>query len=130
METAIKEGDSALPLIIDILACEKGCNMGAGCINQRQSITKLKEPLTAEWSLAAVMRKTIKLMEFLDKITKDLDFSYTFYSDLSNNSDIIIPSELQLQQVYKRMYKEGVMISCSACGYNSATKWRLQYLMV
>ncbi|ABI68353.1 [Fe-Fe] hydrogenase large subunit C-terminal domain-containing protein [Syntrophomonas wolfei] len=122
LEKAIKEGQADLPLIIDILACEKGCNMGAGCINQGQSITQIERAVNRRTEFSSSdAEKTIKLIEFLDKITQDLDFSYTFYSNLSANNDIIIPSELQLQQVYKRMYKEVEKDyrNCLACGYNS-----------
>ncbi|MDD2509969.1 MAG: [Fe-Fe] hydrogenase large subunit C-terminal domain-containing protein [Syntrophomonas sp.] len=122
LELAITMGQADLPLIIDILSCEKGCNMAAGCINQQQSIIKIERAVSHRTEISSSdSDKFLKLREFLDKVTRDLDFSYNFYRDLSANNDIIIPSELQLQQVYKRMYKENKkdFRNCLACGYNS-----------
>lgn len=119
LESSIKKGKS-VPLIVDVLSCENGCNMGPGCIN--------KSLLEIEYAVSSRAEKQIsdaennkKLQEFLSDITARLDFEYHKYRDLSDQVHLKIPDESQLQVIYKAMHKteEKDFRNCAACGYNS-----------
>ncbi len=122
LEKDIIQGKKDLPLIVDVLSCEKGCNMGAGCVNLQQSITQIERAVQYRKEINASNSEEIrKLKKFLANIIEELDFSFGPYHDLSAISDIVIPNEFQLEQIYKRMYKEEEkdFRNCLACGYNS-----------
>lgn len=42
LSRAINTGKTSLPMIVDILSCQKGCNMGAGCINFHKTIDEIE----------------------------------------------------------------------------------------
>lgn len=122
LEKAIKQGVSDLPLMVDILSCEKGCNMGAGCINHNQTIDQI-EKAVAQRSEKAVKDEqgNPQLLEFLADVISRLDFSYPYYQNLSHYNDIKKPSKNELTQIYRDMHKfeEKDFRNCAACGYNS-----------
>jgi signal transduction histidine kinase/Fe-S-cluster-containing hydrogenase component 2 len=122
LEKAIKKGQPNLPLIVDILNCEKGCNMGAGCINHHKSIYEI-ENAVASRSEQGIKNEKVnqELQAFLAEVIRNHDFSYHYYKDLSTFIDIIIPNESELQQIYTKMNKldERDFRNCTACGYNS-----------
>ncbi len=122
LEKAIKKGDTGLPLMVDILSCEKGCNMGAGCINQAKSIDEIEQTV-AQRSEQAIEREKNdpQLLSFLADVIQRLDFSYPYYQNLSWHNDIKKPSKSDLTQIYRDMHKfeEKDFRNCAACGYNS-----------
>jgi len=119
--------DVKLPLLVDCLNCEKGCNGGPGTGNSKipeivlenpikERSLKLEEyhqPHKGEW----VYKKYHKV---LNKYWKKgiYDRSYT---DKSANYTVIHPTEQQLGEVYQRMKKFTAkdMYNCTACGYGS-----------
>ncbi|MEN6325906.1 MAG: [Fe-Fe] hydrogenase large subunit C-terminal domain-containing protein, partial [Syntrophomonas sp.] len=122
LEKAIKKGTPDLPLMVDILSCEKGCNMGAGCINQNKSLDEIDQTVVQR-SEQAVKEETnnSQLLDFLTDIIQRLDFSYPYYQNLSWHNDIKTPSKSDLTQIYRDMHKfeEKDFRNCAACGYNS-----------
>ncbi len=120
LEEAIASQSPHLPLIIDILSCEKGCNMGVGCINK--SVDEI-EYLTATRSERAVKdhQAQDKLRQFLTEVIKSHDFEYRNYTDLSRRNQLKIPNESVLHKIYVDMHKveEKDFRNCAACGYNS-----------
>ena len=121
LEGAIAKKDPALPLIVDVLSCEKGCNMGVGCIN-KSSIGKI-EYLVASRSEQSVSDKKAnqQLEEFLEQIIKKHDFTVGPYKDLSHLNNLKMPDNAQLQKIYTDMHKlhPRDFRNCAACGYNS-----------
>jgi signal transduction histidine kinase/Pyruvate/2-oxoacid:ferredoxin oxidoreductase delta subunit len=119
---AIKEGRSDLPLLVDVLSCEKGCNMGAGCINHEKTIDEIEHAvaLRSERGVADAGNEE-RLLAFLADVLQNCDFSYTYYQDLSHKNHMKMPSERELQKIYEDMYKleEKDFRNCAACGYNS-----------
>jgi signal transduction histidine kinase/iron only hydrogenase large subunit-like protein len=122
LEKSIRKGRPNLPLIVDILSCEKGCNMGAGCINHHKPIDEI------EYAIANRSEQAIKnekanheLQVFLTEVIRKHDFSYPYYKDLSAYNDIKIPNKNELQQIYTKMNKvdEKDLRNCATCGYNS-----------
>lgn len=122
LERSIHKGRPDLPLIVDILSCEKGCNMGAGCINHYKSIDTI-ETAVIRRSEESIKDETAaqKRQEFLHFIVKELNFEYRNYKDLSYLNKLKIPSPAELEQIYKDMhkYEEKDFRNCAACGYNS-----------
>lgn len=120
LEKDIGRGEQQLPLIVDILSCGKGCNMGVGSINKRIVTSEFKVARRAEESLKdpAVNQERD---QFISQLLDKYDFSYTDYCDLSGRVRLEIPSETELQNIYHDMHKtEGRDFrNCAACGYNS-----------
>ena len=117
---AIKKGDPGLPLIVDVLSCEKGCNMGVGCINKSISNIEYAVASRSEQSISdkAVNRK---LDKFLADIIKKHDFHVGPYDDLTRLNTLRMPNNEELQKIYTKMHKlqPKDFRNCAACGYNS-----------
>ena len=122
LEKDIKLNKAYLPFVVDILNCEKGCNMGPGTINHYESIDKI------EGKIAERVDKNRNnlgnkraLRKFLKKVVKEYDFSYTYYQDLSKNIKIKEPTESELREIYAKMHKEtdDDMRNCRSCGYRT-----------
>lgn len=120
LECSIKDGSQNLPLIVDILSCEMGCNMGVGSIN--------KPIHEIEYAIATRSEESIqdkdanqKLTQFLTDALKKHDFAYHHYRDLSAQNQLKLPSDSELQKIYIDMHKmeEKEFRNCAACGYNS-----------
>ncbi|MEN6351179.1 MAG: [Fe-Fe] hydrogenase large subunit C-terminal domain-containing protein, partial [Syntrophomonas sp.] len=122
LEDGIRNNCTTLPLIIDVLGCERGCNMGAGCINHHKPIDKI-EKIIAQRSEGGVKNEKANpgLQSFIADMLMKNNFDYPFYCDLSSHNDIKYPSESELKQIYENMYKveEKDFRNCAACGYNS-----------
>ncbi len=122
LSRVIKNGKQDLPMIVDILSCEKGCNMGAGCINSSMTIDEI------EMSIARRSESGIRNTEnevflelFINEAMETCSFKYPYYQDLSSKNNQKIPSQEELESIYKKMYKEDEkdFRNCAACGYNS-----------
>lgn len=121
LENLIKNGNANLPLIVDILSCKKGCNMGVGCINHKKSIDEIEYAVaTRSESGTSDSLANTQLQEFLAETIKKYNFAYSNYSDLSHNY-LKIPDKNELQKIYIAMHKEDEkdFRNCAACGYNS-----------
>lgn len=120
LERSIKKGSSHLPLIVDILSCDNGCNMGPGCINKSFSKVEYSVSKRAEKETSNEGTNQ-QLIDFLADITEKLDFQYNNYRDISQQNQLKIPTEHELQKIYTEMHKleEKDFRNCAACGYNS-----------
>ncbi len=121
LETAIQSGAPHLPLIVDILNCEKGCNMGTGCIHN-QSIYNLENAIATRSEQAMADKNAHRqLQSFLDNIVKSHDFTYHHYKNLTYKNTLKMPSQNELDIIYRDMLKseEKDFRNCAACGYNS-----------
>ncbi len=120
LEKSIKKGSPHMPLIVDILSCDNGCNMGPGCINKSLSQVEYSVSKRAEIKTANEKDKQ-QLKDFLNEATQRLNFEYYEYHDLSKLNKLKIPSESELQKIYVEMHKleEKDFRNCAACGYNS-----------
>jgi PAS domain S-box-containing protein len=120
LETAIGKRSEHLPMIIDILSCEKGCNMGVGCTNK---LADEIDYLTATRSERAIKDREAQdeLKQFLTRVIKNHNFEYKEYEDLSRRNQLKLPTASQLQEIYTDMHKveEKDFRNCAACGYNS-----------
>ncbi|NLB52780.1 MAG: sigma 54-interacting transcriptional regulator [Syntrophomonadaceae bacterium] len=120
LERSIHKKSASLPLIVDILSCEKGCNMGVGCINKAVGEIEYAIATRSEQS-SGDEAANHKLGLFLKEVIKKHDFSAGPYSDLSHMNQLEIPDDKQLKQIYIDMHKleEKDFRNCAACGYNS-----------
>ncbi len=120
LEKAIKKGSAHLPMVVDILSCENGCNMGPGCLNKSLAQVDYSVSRRSELGIADES-KNRQLNTFLDDITEKLNFEYHKYHDLSKQNMLKIPTETELQKIYVEMHKinENDFRNCAACGYNS-----------
>lgn len=120
LSKSIKQGKENQPFVIDILNCEKGCNMGPGCINQAKTIDEIEESI-AERVEKNTKAANKKLVSFLSKVVKEGDYAYNYYRNLSRDSGMREPTEAQLAELYARMHKETEqdIKNCGSCGYGS-----------
>ena len=120
LERSIHKKSASLPLIVDILSCEKGCNMGVGCINKAVGEIEYAIATRSEQS-SGDEAANHKLDLFLKEVIKKHDFSAGPYSDLSHMNQLEMPDDQQLKQIYIDMHKleEKDFRNCAACGYNS-----------
>lgn len=120
LEKSIETGSPHLPLLVDILSCEKGCNMGVGCLNK--SIGDL------EYAIATRSEHGISdqaanehLDQFLTEVVKHHDFTVNDFIDRSSLNKTKIPDKAELYRIFQDMHKveEKDYRNCAACGYNS-----------
>ncbi|MDD4802438.1 MAG: sigma 54-interacting transcriptional regulator [Syntrophomonas sp.] len=116
----IKKKSTHLPLIVDILSCEKGCNMGVGCIKKSPAEIEFAVAVRSEQGLSDEQTNK-QLEEFLSVVLKNHNFKYHKYRDLSHQNHLNIPTDSELQTIYIDMHKveEKDFRNCAACGYNS-----------
>jgi iron only hydrogenase large subunit-like protein len=119
-----KKGE--LPLLVDCLNCEKGCNGGTGTQNSKEPTDKLEAPIWKRRKKAEAIygshtesgRKKINkvLSHYWKKGLYERD-----YRDLSQNNTVKIPNQKELAEIYKslRKYSEKDMYDCNTCGYGS-----------
>ncbi|NLW92794.1 MAG: hypothetical protein GXY34_14495 [Syntrophomonadaceae bacterium] len=122
LEKAVRKGLSNLPMIIDILSCKHGCNMGAGCINHFKPLHSVERPIALRSEqILQDDAMTAARQAFLDEVIRDHDFSYTSYQDLSSRFELTIPNAQELDDIFMKMHKteEKDFRNCAACGYNS-----------
>lgn len=120
LENSIRQKGKHLPIIVDILSCAQGCNMGVGSINKAIDEMDYSVAIRSEQNLRD--EEGIKqLKEFLMEVTQKHDFSYHYFKDLSARAQLKIPTETELSKIYANMhkYEPKDFRNCAACGYNS-----------
>ncbi len=124
----IKSGRNSNYQLIDCLSCDRGCNCGAGTVNQNMPLDELERFIEkrAEERRSRLHTGTHlgkkKLNRVIDKYWRPGIYSRS-YVDRSSalNAAIKFPTELQLQTIFQQMGKEreSDFLNCGACGYNS-----------
>jgi iron only hydrogenase large subunit-like protein/uncharacterized coiled-coil DUF342 family protein len=123
----INRDDIDMPLLIDCLNCEFGCNGGPGTGNNHNDLDELESPVrkritTLEKKLNPKKQEKLykKYNQTLTKFWKKGLYDRT-YVDLSQNYALVRPDEQQLKKVFESMYKfdESDIYDCTACGYGS-----------
>jgi iron only hydrogenase large subunit-like protein/uncharacterized coiled-coil DUF342 family protein len=117
-----------LPLLVDCLNCEKGCNGGTGTRNSQTPTDKLEAPIwkrRAEMEAKYAGKKNTK--DNQKKINKVLSrywkpgLYHRSYQDISENYTLKMPNNEELIAVYRslRKYGEKDFYDCNTCGYKS-----------
>ena len=114
--------------VIDCLNCERGCNCGAGTINQNLALDELESYIENRMKSRVKSLKTAtyfgrkKLDKTIDKYWREGLYNRR-YTDRSSvyHSMITMPSDSELNDIYLGMGKkdEKDFLDCGACGYNS-----------
>ena len=127
-EQRISEGAS-VPLIVDILNCRNGCNLGSAIVNSNklsiddcdEKFNELKKVKLKENKKPFMKKKKDNLYKMFDKTFKLDDFIREY-----NKNDIINhikePTELQYDEIYINLNKvtdKYKNVNCSACGYGT-----------
>jgi iron only hydrogenase large subunit-like protein len=123
----INRKDIDMPLLIDCLNCELGCNGGPGTGNNHKDQDELESPIRKRSAALEKMINSKKQEKLYKKYNKTLnnfwkkDLYDRTYVDLSPNYTLVRPNEDQLKEVFKTMYKfdESDIYDCTACGYGS-----------
>lgn len=116
-----------LPLLVDILNCSFGCNLGTGttkCIDIDDiddEFNKIKKEKISDKGGNLFKSKSKWLFEHFDKILDIKDFT-RIYKNNSNLISIKKPTSKEYDEIFKQMYKfndEEKNINCFACGYSN-----------
>ena len=128
----IKKGKTPAYKLIDCLNCEKGCNCGAGTVNQKMPrdelegyIEKRMEERVSKWNMnnpKTQKHALKKLDETINRFWKPNIYNRKY----ENRSSVIqqrvkIPTEAEIQEIFKKMGKKSARdeLNCQACGYKS-----------
>ncbi|MCL2599668.1 MAG: ATP-binding protein [Treponema sp.] len=119
--------DIRLPLMIDCLNCEKGCNGGPGTGNNKAPMVVLENPIRERSDRLEEYHKTGGGAEYTRKYN-DLVSGYwksglyeRSYRDYSANNSLKQPDDEQLDDIYQSLkkYKPEDIYNCTACGYGT-----------
>jgi iron only hydrogenase large subunit-like protein len=114
--------------VVDCLNCERGCNCGAGTINQNLGLDELETYIEnrmknriKNWKSTTRFGRR-KLDKTIDKYWREGLYTRS-YTDRSSIYHAMIkqPSEEELNEIFQQMGKTDKkdFLDCGACGYNS-----------
>lgn len=116
-----------LPLLVDILNCSNGCNIGTATTKKITSddadvvLNKLKVEKLNDKGGKLITRKIDWLYKWFENNLKVDDFTRNYSSNI-RNMDLKEPSVTEYDKIFNQMHKSTETernINCSACGYNS-----------
>lgn len=115
-----------LPLLVDILNCSHGCNLGTGtCINSSSDdidyeFNKIKAKKLSKRGKGFRKNYLLELERYFDKTLKLEDFIRKY--NACRTVALKEPSQNEYEEAFKKLHKytdESKAQNCSACGYNS-----------
>lgn len=119
-----------VPLLVDILNCPHGCNIGTGaCLTEDvmddidHEFNLLKQGKLSEKEGKGFSKKSRKtwMVDYFDKNLNIRDFYRNYHTD-RKVADLKIPTTKELDEIFKSMYKfddKACNINCTACGNNT-----------
>jgi len=122
-----------LPLLVDCLNCEKGCNGGPGTGNNKKALDELETPilrrsaeLEKRYNPGQLARLYNKYHKFLNRYWKNGLYARK-YRDLSANNTLKQPNEAEITRIFYSMgkYTPGDVYNCTSCGYGSCNSMTL-----
>ncbi len=128
LQEAIHRGK--VPLLIDCLSCEKGCNGGTGTATRHDPVDILESVIAErkERMIAAYGKKSLFAKKAAPRLLKrhiaskwKTGLYERKYRVLSENYTLKNPDEKETEDIYKSMkkYSEKDMYNCTSCGYDS-----------
>lgn len=117
----------AVPLLVDILNCPKGCNVGTGTTKEAaiddidMKFNELKAQKLADKGSKLVIKKIDWLYKHFDQTLKLNDF-IRHYNTGIRLEELKEPSEEQYEEIFMKLHKQTKRereLNCSACGYGS-----------
>ncbi|MCR5061983.1 MAG: 4Fe-4S binding protein [Treponema sp.] len=128
LSESLANGKKSNYQLVDCLNCERGCNCGAGTINQKVPLDELENYIEkrSESRKKQLKTKTLfgkrKLEKSINKYWEP-DIYTREYTNRSStfSSNIRMPTEEELQNIYLVMgkTKKSDFLNCGACGYSS-----------
>jgi PAS domain S-box-containing protein len=125
LKSSIDNGTA--PLMIDCLNCQYGCNVGTGTVLSQKSIDEVEYPLRQRREqmqavyeqAAADSNQSCSDIEEVIARYWNKDLYLRSYVDLSGSLSLRIPDPQQLQDIYRKMHKNGEedLYNCNSCGY-------------
>ncbi|HEY5585761.1 MAG TPA: methyl-accepting chemotaxis protein [Ruminiclostridium sp.] len=121
------KNNKPVPLLVDILNCPHGCNIGTACAKDIDvddadfKMNSLKLEKLDDKGGKFVTRKINWLYKYFDKTLKLEDFARNYNTSLKIDA-LIEPTESQYEEMFEKMHKSTKKekgLNCSACGYNS-----------
>ena len=122
------------PILVDILNCQHGCNIGPSSTHHRTSfqVAKIIEErkenqMVKHDSISELKAKTLFRDFFIWLDSEHLDFSRS-YSDKSSNRILREPALVEEEQTWLLMHKlshEERKINCASCGYGNCRSMML-----
>ena len=119
--------EDTVPLVIDCLNCEQGCNCGPASLNSDHGIDAIEQTIQRrheelEGTAIANRRKTAssELTRMLQEYWEDGGYTRQ-YRDLSANNTASCPNHEQRAAILRSMHKysEKEQFNCCSCGYGS-----------
>lgn len=116
-----------LPLLVDILNCSFGCNLGTGTDKDIHiddvdfKMNPLKQEYLDKNISNKMFKKSYKLFDYFEKNLKLSDF-VRHYTNKSSIIKIKEPGERDLDVIFNQLLKKTTdsrNINCSACGYGN-----------
>lgn len=131
LSKTVKDGDKPVFKLVDCLNCSKGCNGGAGTVNNHLSVDKIegfvekrKNERQKYWSAKSLTKKGC-----VKKINKTIDdywapdlYKRTYVNrNAVYKDEILIPPPEELKKIYESMHKhsQADILDCTSCGYAS-----------
>lgn len=120
-----------LPLLVDILNCLSGCNIGTGTSKTiaiddiDHAMNQLKKEKIQKQSKSKLFKKVYSLFELFDKELKLSDFA-RHYEDKSKQFQE--NQNVNLEPIYSQLHKktkESRKINCYACGFGNCEEFAL-----
>ena len=128
----IKAGKTPAYKLIDCLNCEKGCNCGAGTVNQKMPLDELEgfierrmEERVAKWNMDNPRKQKAalkKLEATIDKYWKPGIYNRKYENrNLIVQQKVKVPTEEEIKEIFEKMGKHSKRdeLNCQACGYRS-----------
>ena len=119
--------DIKLPLLLDCLNCEKGCNGGPGTGMNKTPMIVLDNPIRERSEELEEFHETksssAKAKRYNNLVTRywKKGLYNRTYRDYSGNNNLKEPTESQLTELYVRLrkYQPEDIYDCTACGYGT-----------
>lgn len=121
------KNNKPVPLLVDILNCPHGCNIGTGTLKEitvddaDHRFNKLKREKLDDKGGKLITRKIDWLYKYFDKTLKLNDFVRS-YNTNKKTEPLKVPTETQYDEIFAKMHKTTKRekeLNCSACGYNT-----------
>ena len=125
MSELISRKDIILPLLVDCLNCEKGCNGGSGTGNYKRPVDEIEDPIrkrSMELEAHYDPKQRDKMHKKLNKVIREFWKPGLYnreYRNLSGNNSIKEPSNEDLDRIFRSMRKFNPedLFDCTSCGY-------------
>jgi len=120
-------GNKPVPLLVDILNCSKGCNLGtatAKTISEDDAdftFNALKAEKVTDKGGKMVTKKFDWLYKYFDKTLKLDDFT-RIYNNYARVPSLKEPTESEYDEIFTQLHKNTKRdreLNCSACGYST-----------